>query len=185
MKSMSRRELISGFKSSIKRRNAEKVALANPLRPPRAIPEIEFLMTCDGCQKCVEACPYGSIFVLEIEDLSDGTPVMSPGERACHLCEDFPCVEACPTDALSMAQELLPFGHVTINETTCFPFRGPECGACGVCPLGIDAMQFKRNRPFVDVEQCVGCGLCIQACPTMPASIDFVERIVSTESEVF
>jgi ferredoxin-type protein NapF len=64
------------------------------IRPPRAIPETDFLDRCDGCGDCVEACPQN------ILDLADNAPRIdfSLGDGACIFCDD--CTEACPTGAL-------------------------------------------------------------------------------------
>ena len=32
------------------------------IRPPGALPEAEFLTTCERCRKCVEVCPVDAIF---------------------------------------------------------------------------------------------------------------------------
>ena len=41
------------------RRRAE-----NWLRPPYALAELEFLLTCTRCDACVEACPHDVVFKL-------------------------------------------------------------------------------------------------------------------------
>ena len=46
---------------------------------------------CIKCMKCVEACPFGTMFV----DIHDGKPIK------CDLCNGDPqCVRYCPTGAL-------------------------------------------------------------------------------------
>ena len=43
------------------------------------------------------------------------------------------------------------------------------CGACeAVCPRGSIEMQLDNEGfayPYIDVNKCVGCMLCIKACP--------------------
>ncbi len=53
---------------------------------------------------------------------------------------------------------------VTIDETRCLPYRGPECGACrDSCPVP-DALTWEGSRPRIDQEHCLGCALCREAC---------------------
>lgn len=71
------------------------------LRPPGAADEDEFMALCIRCGKCNQACPYDSIKMgTEKHGLGMGTPYFIARESPCMLCEDFPCVNACPTDAL-------------------------------------------------------------------------------------
>ena len=70
---------------------------------------------CDGCGKCVEACPYGVLEVIENEydPLAEGDIVAVTQEHrkkikySCMPCKPVtgrttePCVAACPQDALS------------------------------------------------------------------------------------
>jgi len=76
---------------------------------------------------------------------------MDLSSRGCHMCSDWPCVLACEPGALGRKQDDLgafpKLAKVTINEDTCLPYQGPECGACA------------------------GCALCREACITIPNSI--------------
>lgn len=159
-----RRELVSGPAGPL------------PLRPPGAPDEASFLELCTRCDKCVEACPHGTItrFSVDAGELVH-TPVINPAERACHLCDGYPCVAACEDGALTPPGERpWPLGKVSVNEDSCFAFKGPECGACvGVCPRDVDAIRLVRWRPVVDREACVGCGVCLEACPVLPAALDW------------
>src|SRR5256885_3395681 len=66
------------------------------LRPPGAVVEELFLDRCTRCGDCLPACPYGSIK----KDVATGYPVIFANESPCYLCEDFPCIAACETEAL-------------------------------------------------------------------------------------
>lgn len=155
--------------------------LRHYLRPPGAIREAAFLASCTRCLECVKACPHFSIFTLAAgAGLAAGTPVMAPGERPCHMCEGFPCAAACPEDAMEVpGGASWGLGSVHLITSSCFTFMGPECGACGgLCPGEVRAIRFVRQRPVVDSVACVGCGLCVEACPTNPKALVFVPKEV-------
>ena len=71
------------------------------LRPPGALPEAEFLLSCTRCNGCVEACPHGSIVKAPPQaGPAAGTPQILPANLPCYLCEDLPCIKACSDGAL-------------------------------------------------------------------------------------
>lgn len=144
-------------------------------RPPGAVPEALFLAGCTQCMQCVEACPHNAIHTLKDSvGLGAGTPVMVPEARACHMCDGFPCAAACPEKVLEVpSAPVWRLGTARIDPQRCLPFRGPECGACaGWCPEGAPALTLRLGKPRIDPAICVGCGLCIPACPTRPGAID-------------
>jgi MauM/NapG family ferredoxin protein len=149
------------------------------IRPPYAIKEVEFLLACSRCDDCIDACPHDVLFKLSAKLGADvvGTPAMALLSKGCHLCDDWPCVTACTTDALklpqaddeeSRAEEYEPplprLARVNIDEETCLPFKGPECGACvPVCPVA-GALILNLEKPYIIPELCTGCALCREAC---------------------
>ncbi len=76
------------------------------IRPPYAINELDFLLACTRCGDCIPACPHQVIFPLSarVGVKAMGTPALDLLNKGCHLCSDWPCVQACPEGAL-----LLPF----------------------------------------------------------------------------
>jgi ferredoxin-type protein NapG len=143
------------------------------IRPPYALPELEFLLACTRCDACVEACPHQVIFKLPARRGAQlvGTPALDILNKGCHLCGDWPCVKVCEPKALTLpeteegGQQPLPrMAMATINKETCLPYHGPECGACApVCPVP-NAMTWHREKPEIVPELCTGCGLCREAC---------------------
>ncbi|VAW67706.1 Ferredoxin-type protein NapG (periplasmic nitrate reductase) [hydrothermal vent metagenome] len=89
---------------------------ANWIRPPFAIEELDFLLACNRCGDCTDACPHHIIFPLPatLGAKVFATPALDLKNHGCHLCEDWPCVQACETKALLIPDESA--GHDTETE---------------------------------------------------------------------
>ncbi|WP_447979614.1 4Fe-4S dicluster domain-containing protein [Candidatus Nitrospira bockiana] len=134
------------------------------LRPPGAAPETLFLARCTKCGDCLKACPHEAIQL----DPRDGSPVLFPDVAPCHLCDDFPCVSACATDALRPIDGLtdVRMGLAVVATQTCTADQG--CNACvSKCPTGAISMDFETMRVSVSSSNCVGCGLCEYTCKSV------------------
>ena len=103
-------------------------SVKDPLRPPGAVEEGEFEKKCIRCRKCAEACPYEAIIMAHGErGLKMGTPYIYPTHVPCYLCEDFPCVEICPTAALEhIASKNNVSMGVAVLATNAVRFIGKE-----------------------------------------------------------
>ncbi len=179
---MKRSSIIAGIAAAIVGGQAVYLAAAGKgelLRPPGAQSESDFMARCVKCGKCLEACPYRAVHVAPGNaGAAAGTPVIDAREQACRLCEDFPCVAACPTGALRdvEARADVHMGTAVIEEDLCIALQGMRCEVCyRVCPLVDEAMTIDyRMRegdaihavfaPRIDREKCVGCGLCVERC---------------------
>ena len=170
------------------------------IRPPYAINEFDFLISCTRCTDCTEACPHDVIFPLSkrVGIKAVKTPALDLLNKACHLCEDWPCVNACKEGALAFPQAedvekdiddkaseipLPLLATASINTQTCFPYSGPECGACNICPVP-DALVWDQQRPSINNEICVGCGLCREVCIVEPSAVEITARRVEKSMEV-
>ncbi len=172
---------------------SESRAAPFALRPPGAVAEADFLAQCIKCGQCVQACPFDT---LRLADLGDeiplGTPFFVPREVPCYLCEDLPCVGACPSGALSPsvqdpAESRMGLA-VLVDHETCLSYNGLRCEICfRQCPLTGTAITIEnqargRSRhalflPQVHSEACTGCGVCEKVCPLDEAAI----RVLPTE----
>ncbi len=155
------------------------------LRPPGAGTEDEFLSACSRCFKCGDACPNGCI---QFFDLGGGfdrvfTPFIKARTRGCILCGE--CAKACPTGALTPFDVSrdgwlagVSMGTARVNKDLCYSFHGRTCGACyRACPLAGQAMKIGVFEiPLVQPDNCVGCGLCEQACLHLPQAIRIIPR---------
>lgn len=155
------------------------------IRPPYALEELEFSLTCSRCGDCISACPEHVIFKLAAHTgvTAAGTPAMDLLHHACLLCEDWPCVNACEVNALAFPEtesdEEIPLpmlSNCRVDTEKCLPYTGPECGACeSSCPIE-GALSWNMERPTIVQGLCVGCGACLAACIVEPKAIKVRSR---------
>lgn len=117
---------------------------------------------CSGCRMCELVCAFNKekrivphlarITVLQNYAAGLSTPIF------CTQCDKAPCIEICPTKALTKDPVT---GAVKVNEETC---KG--CRLCTtVCPVG--AISFNsNNKKIYKCDLCDGNPLCAQFCPT-------------------
>ncbi|MBF0444768.1 MAG: hypothetical protein HQL68_04210 [Magnetococcales bacterium] len=154
------------------------------IRPPFAVRELDFLLLCSRCDKCIAACEPKVLFNLSprLGAQVVNTPVMDLLNKGCVMCEGWPCVTVCEPKALVLPQKsdtddeetnppLPKFAQITITKTTCLPYSGPECGACkSVCPVP-GALIMDGPRPQINSDLCTGCALCRVACIVEPKAV--------------
>jgi MauM/NapG family ferredoxin protein len=190
--------LLAGF---VARRVEDAVVAAGPklLRPPGALEELDFLLACSRCDKCLAACPQGTLFKAGHQaGLAAGTPVLDPRAVPCFLCTSLPCVTACPDGALvwprlkAAGQQLegpaaVRIGLARVKPRLCLTWTAPDrpaqaCRTCvDRCPYPGAAIRLGEPgengiaHPVVSAEFCTGCGLCSFGCP-VPEPAIVVER---------
>ncbi len=151
-----------------------------PLRPPGNMQEYILREACTRCGKCVEACPAEAIFSLDASwGQAQGTPAIDARKQPCVLCEGFQCTQVCPSGALQPLYSVaeIKMGAALVDEGRCVTYQGQACKACvDVCPVPGALVVGAGQHPKVDEHTCVGCGLCVRACPTDPASITVIPR---------
>ncbi|MEN6588002.1 MAG: ferredoxin-type protein NapG [Sulfuricella sp.] len=158
------------------------------IRPPGALAEADFQGACIRCGMCVRDCPYNILELARPEDdLATGTPYFVARKIPCEMCEDIPCVKACPTGALD--HQLTDINKAKmglaalVDQETCLNFLGLRCDVCyRVCPAIDKAITLERTHnvrtakhtmflPTVHSEYCTGCGKCEKSCVLDVAAI--------------
>ena len=137
------------------------------IRPPGAIPEEKFLLTCTRCGDCQSACPHEAIHLVNAVSPQAKTPFIDPYFKACQYCEDMPCVKVCQPQALRWnSNKTLKLALASLNKIHCLVFQGQYCDYCfNSCPEGIDAIsKDEQGLLKIDASKCVGCGKCAYIC---------------------
>ncbi len=114
---------------------------------------------CVGCGICMYACSrknvknphigYGrsAILAVSLSGFERGATIIF-----CHACEEPPCAQVCPTNALKPKKK----GGVVYNERLCI-----GCKNC-IEACKINAI-FEREDGKISV--CIHCGYCAEFCP--------------------
>jgi ferredoxin-type protein NapG len=161
---------------------------ATAIRPPGAHDEQDFLGRCVRCGLCVRDCPYGTLQLARLDEpVATGTPWFEARKIPCEMCEDIPCVRACPSGALDKGLTNIDEARmglaVLIDQENCLNFLGLRCEVCyRVCPLidkaitlevqhNVRSGKHARFIPVVHSDACTGCGKCEHACVLDQAAI--------------
>jgi len=161
---------------------------ATAIRPPGVDEESDFQAACIRCGLCVRDCPYNTLKLAELgDDVALGTPYFEARDIPCEMCDDIPCVKACPTGALDPGLTEIDKSRmglaVVVDQEACIAFRGLRCEVCfNVCPIRGKAItvDYQHNArsgkhaafiPVVHSTDCTGCGKCEKACILEEAAI--------------
>ncbi len=117
---------------------------------------------CTGCRTCEMICSLyhfgqcnplkSAIHVIRRE--KDGLIFCLP--LVCQQCDPAPCIDACPTGALSRDDNR---GGLILDQTEC-----TVCGLCiEACPLGCRLID-PENVSLIRCDFCGGDPQCIPAC---------------------
>jgi len=161
---------------------------AQAIRPPGALAEDQFLGACIRCGLCVRDCPYDTLrLATPGVAVATGTPFFTARDVPCEMCEDIPCVKACPTGALDQGLSDIDDARmglaVLIDQENCLNYQGLRCDVCyRICPsidkaITLDRQHNERSGkhalfiPTVHSDHCTGCGKCEKACVLEEAAI--------------
>ena len=173
------------------------------LRPPGALEEKEFLKRCVKCGECMKVCTTNGLQPTLLEAGLEGiwSPMLVPRigycEYRCTLCG-----QVCPTGAikrLSLEEKAkVKIGLAMIDKGRCLPWaHATPCIMCEeVCPTPKKAIWFEKARvrdrngritivqqPRVDLELCIGCGICEAKCPVLGRPAIYVSSVGESRSK--
>jgi len=173
------------------------------IRPPGALSESEFLKRCIKCGECMKVCLTNglqpTLFEAGIEGIWSPILVSRIGycQYYCTLCG-----QVCPSGAirtLSQAEkEKVKIGLAFIDKSRCLPYtQGIPCIVCEEhCPtpkkaiwfeeavvIGRDGEKRRIKQPIVDIDLCIGCGICEYKCPVVDQPAIYVTSIGESRSE--
>ena len=173
------------------------------IRPPGALEEKEFLKRCVKCGECMKVCITNGLQPTLLEAGAEGiwSPMLVPRigycEYRCTLCG-----QVCPTGAikkLALTEKAkVKLGLAMIDKGRCLPWaHARPCIMCEeVCPTPKKAIWFEEVRvrdrqgkiltvkqPHVDLELCIGCGVCENKCPVLGRPAIYVSNVGESRSK--
>jgi len=149
------------------------------IRPPFAIEELDFLLACNRCGDCVQACPHDVIFPLssKLGVKVFLTPAMNLFKHSCHLCEDWPCVEVCEKEALKIN---IPLNENGTEDQSSVEFNVEEVDRAEAIEEPESRVLPKIATVFINAKSCMPyngpeCGAC-RVCPIEGAMVWEMEK---------
>lgn len=172
---------LTGLNSVYGKPGPGQVAPQGLIRPPGALPEMDFLAQCVRCGECMAACPTNTLQPIWLDAGFMGlfSPALNLRRSYCSP-ECNMCGEVCPTDAirsLSLNERMwAKTGTAVIFRRKCLAWEQEKsCMVCDeVCPYkAVEFIKEPGNRvpvPQVHEEKCAGCGYCEHFCPVQNQS---------------
>ncbi len=172
---------LTGLSSLYGKPGPGQVTTPGLIRPPGALPEMDFLSRCVRCGECMAACPTNTLQPIWLKAGFSGlfSPALTPRRSYCNP-ECHKCGEVCPTGAIRMLSSneriWAKTGTAMIFRRKCLAWEHQKsCMVCDeVCPF--KAVEFRKEPgnpvpvPQVREEKCAGCGYCEHFCPVQNQS---------------
>lgn len=151
-------------------------------RPPGAVEENLFLDRCTRCGECAKACPHDAIIEASPRMRhAAATPTINAAIAPCYLCDELPCVAACPEEALLPG---IPprMGTASIKQVDCLAYQKQFCTVCYEhCPVE-GAITLDNGKPTIHADVCTGCGICVHVCPAPMNAVLYVPALMRPDA---
>ncbi|MFW9910509.1 MAG: 4Fe-4S dicluster domain-containing protein [Candidatus Thorarchaeota archaeon] len=111
---------------------------------------------CTGCMICSSTCSMYYFKVISPHRSRVRVQRVEPGldfPLFCKNCEDAPCIQACPNDALSRTSK----GIIIVNNG--------KCTTQGECVRACPYNAITINPDTGKAIKCIQCGQCVKRCP--------------------
>jgi len=116
-------------------------------------------LNCSGCRRCEIACSLWHEGKIWPEASRIRVFMLIPGIEVPHLCaqcDDTPCIQSCPVEALSINEKT---GAIIVDKDKC-----TACGSCiEACPGRIPAIH-PTEKYAVICDLCDGDPQCVKVC---------------------
>jgi polyferredoxin/Pyruvate/2-oxoacid:ferredoxin oxidoreductase delta subunit len=173
------------------------------LRPPGSLEEKEFLARCVKCGECMKVCTTNGLQPTLLEAGLEGiwSPTLVPRIGYCEFRCTL-CGQVCPTGAIKkltfQEKAKVKIGLAMIEKGRCLPWaHATPCIMCEeVCPTPKKAIWFDKvqvrdrkgkiltlQQPRVDLELCIGCGICEAKCPVLGRPAIYVSNVGESRSK--
>ena len=111
---------------------------------------------CTGCMICVTTCSMFYFKVISPSQSRVRVMRVEPGldfPLFCRNCEDAPCIEACPENAIQRTAKGIVFVHTN------------DCKGHGECVSACPYNAITINPDTGKAIKCIQCGHCVKRCP--------------------
>jgi formate hydrogenlyase subunit 6/NADH:ubiquinone oxidoreductase subunit I len=151
----------------------------------------------------MKVCPTNGLQPALGEAGAEGlwTPVLVPRIGYCeYYCSH--CTQVCPTGAIKelaiQEKTRISIGSAWIKTHRCLPYvLGETCTVCEEnCPTSPKAIKLRRievvmpdgtvaepRAPVVDLEACIGCGICETRCPVVDEPAIYCTSVGESRSQ--
>lgn len=151
---MNRRGFLTSFNKNITRGKYDSSNIYLPY-----VTDISLIKICKECEKpCVDVCETSIIII------KNDIPVLDMSKNGCTFCKK--CAIACDNMGVldSSLEEKINI-NVKIKTLDCLSWNQTMCFTCKDACKYQAISFFSMLRPTIDKYVCIGCGMCIGACP--------------------